>query len=80
MRKNLMKRKFIAYDPDSGTILKLKEYSQISKNGVRKTYLIDKNNNAVFNPNLNKLFETEQYSNNMIIEISKKSYYLISEF
>lgn len=75
-----MRRKFIAYDPDSSTILKLKEYAYISKNGIRKNYLMDKSNNLVFNPDLNKAFEIEEYTNNMIIEISTKSYYLISEF
>ncbi|OJK06998.1 hypothetical protein BRY75_09670 [Acinetobacter baumannii] len=75
-----MKRKFIAYDPDSCTLLRLKEYSYISKSGIRKNYLMDKNKNIVFNPDLNKAFETEEYTNNMLIEISKKRYYLISEF
>lgn len=78
--KNLMKRKFIAYDPDSRTLLRLKEYSYISKNGIRKNYLMDTNKNIVFNPELNKAFEIEEYTNNMLIEISKKRYYLISEF
>lgn len=53
-----MKRKFIAYDLDSHTLLRLKEYSYISKIGIRKNYLMDKNKNFVFNPELNKAFET----------------------
>lgn len=56
--KILMKREFIAYDLDSHTLLRLKEYSYISKIGIRKNYLMDKNKNFVFNPELNKAFET----------------------
>lgn len=75
-----LRRKFIAYDPNSGTLLKLKEHFEISKTGLTKIYLSDINNNFVYNHELKKIFEIEDYKNNMIIKISRKKFYLISEF
>jgi len=75
-----MKIKFIAYNPDTRTILRLKEHSTYNQCGQNTTYLSDSCNNFVFNPKLNKLFESKDYESNMIIEINNESFYLISEY
>ncbi|MEN8976481.1 hypothetical protein [Acinetobacter baumannii] len=75
-----MKIKFIAYNPDTRTLLRLKEHSSYEQNGQITTHLSDANNNFVFNPHLKKIFEPKDYISNMIIEINNKKFYLISEY
>lgn len=75
-----MKLKFIAYNPDTQTLLHLKEHKTHNKYGQITTHLSDSKNNLVFNPELNKLFEPKEYIANMKIKITNKDFYLISEY
>ncbi|CAI3121959.1 hypothetical protein VXS12_00020 [Acinetobacter baumannii] len=75
-----MRMTFIAYDPESGKKIKLKEH--VLKNGHHDTrvYYSDEKDNFVYNPLLKQYFEIKHYTSIMKVEIAKKLYYLIGEY
>ena len=75
-----MRMKFIAYDPNSGEKLSLKEHIHHMDKYTTYVFFSDEKDNMVFNPQKKHIFEISQYTSNMMVEISRKLYYLIGEY
>lgn len=73
-----MRMKFIAYDPNSGEKLSLKEH--IHHMDKYTTYVFSDEKTIWFSIHRKQIFEISQYTSNMMVEISRKLYYLIGEY
>ena len=74
-----MRMKFIAYDPNSGEKLSLKEHIHHMDKYTTYIFLVMKM--TIWCSILRKAsFEITQYTSNMMVEISRKLYYLIGEY
>ncbi|VCZ58493.1 hypothetical protein BANRA_02930 [Acinetobacter baumannii] len=73
-----MRMKFIAYDPNSGEKLSLKEH--IHHMDKYTTYVLVMKRQYGFQSTEKQIFEISQYTSNMMVEISRKLYYLIGEY
>ncbi|EXB05536.1 hypothetical protein J514_4235, partial [Acinetobacter sp. 1396970] len=56
-----MRMKFIAYDPNSGEKLSLKEHIHHMDKYTTYVFFSDEKDNMVFNPQKKQIFEISQY-------------------
>ncbi len=75
-----MRMKFIAYDPNSGEKLSLKEHIHHMDKYTTYVFLVMKKTIWFSIHRKKQIFEISQYTSNMMVEISRKLYYLIGEY